>query len=415
MTTAGAASITAASSDTEIIEHVRAWLAGALPEEWIRAVQEEDSETIRVLRDATDEGHWFERLGTAGLATPSFPAQYGGLGLTPRQARLVTAQLSRHKTPRFRNLIGVNLAGPAILQWGTEQQKAQRLTEIGTHREIWCQLFSEPGAGSDLAGLATRAVRADDGWIINGSKIWSSMAHYAQWGFLLTRSDIDAPKHQGITVFMLNLDAAGITMRPLRHLTGDHEFNQVFFDDVFIPDDQRIGPVNGGWKVAQSVLMNERVSGSGEGATLPGTRTGRSVASVIEHYSPVQDPALRQRLAQAWLDETLIDFTNRRTTAMRRAGEPTGPQGSLSKLFSSEFRQRLHDLLLDLDGFDSVAWSAGDRWRRNSAWSFLRVRSGTIAGGTSEVQRSIIGERLLGLPKEPGLPASTPWKDIPRS
>jgi alkylation response protein AidB-like acyl-CoA dehydrogenase len=409
------ASITAESNDREITEFVRAWLADALPAAWLLAVDKEDSDTVRSLRDATDESEWFDRLGAAGLATPSFPVEYGGLGLSPRQTRLVNAQLSRYKTPRFRNLIGVSLAGPAILQWGTDQQKADRLRAIGTHREIWCQLFSEPGAGSDLAGLATRAVRDGDGWLINGSKIWSSMAHYAQWGFLLTRSSIDAPKHQGITVFMLKLDTPGITMRPLRHITGDHEFNQVFFDDVFIPDEHRIGPVNDGWRVTQTVLVNERISGSGEGASLPGTRTGRSVASVIEHFAPVTDPLLRQRLAQAWVDEKLNRLTNQRATALRRAGESSGPRGSITKLFSSEFLQRLQDLLLDLDGAASVAWSEDDRWRRNSAWAFLRVRARTIAGGTSEIQRNIIGERLLGLPKEPGLPSSTPWKDIPRS
>ena len=413
--TVNGASITAASSDAEVIEFVRAWLAKALPAEWVRAVEEEDADTIRVLRDATDVHEWFDRLGAAGLATSSWPVGYGGLGLTPKQERLVNAELGRHKTPRFWNHVGIGTAGPAILQWGTDQQKEERLKNIGTHREIWAQLFSEPGAGSDLAGLATRAVRDGGGWLVNGSKIWSSGAHRSDWGFLLARTDIDAPKHQGITVFMLKLDTPGITIRPLRHITGDHEFNQVFFDDVFIPDEHRIGPVNDGWRVTQTVLVNERISGSGEGASLPGTRTGRSVASVIEHFSPVTDPQLRQRLAQAWIDEKLIQLANQRATVMRRAGESSGPRGSLTKLFSSEFLQRLQDLLLDLDEADSVAWPEHDRWRRNSAWAFLRVRARTIAGGTSEIQRNIIGERLLGLPKEPGLPSDTPWKDIPRS
>jgi alkylation response protein AidB-like acyl-CoA dehydrogenase len=325
----------------------------------------------------------------------------------------VNAELGRYKTPRFWNHIGIGTAGPAILQWGTDQQRSDRLKNVGTHREIWCQLFSEPGAGSDLAGLATRAVRDGDGWLVNGSKIWSSGAHRSDWGFLLTRTDIDAPKHQGITVFMLKMDTPGITVRPLRHITGDHEFNQLFFDNVYIPDEHRIGPVNDGWRVTQTVLINERVGG--EGASLPGTRTGRSVASVIEHFSPVTDPQLRQRLAQAWIDERLLRLTNQRATALRRAGEKATQQASITKLYSSEFLQRLQDLLLDLDGADAVAWSEGDRWRRNSAWAFLRVRARTIAGGTSEIQRNIIGERLLGLPKEPALPSDTPWKDIPRS
>lgn len=413
--TGNGAGITAASSDAEVTEYVRAWLARALPAEWVRAVEEGDADTIRVLREATDPNEWFDQLGGAGLATSSWPLEYGGLGLTVRQERRVNAELGRYKTPRFWNHVGIGTAGPAVLQWGTDQQKEARLKNIGTHREIWAQLFSEPGAGSDLAGLATRAVRDGDGWLLNGSKIWSSGAHRSDWGFLLARSNIDAPKHQGITVFMLKLDTPGITIRPLRHITGDHEFNQLFFDDVYMPDEHRIGPVNDGWRVTQTVLVNERISGSGEGASLPGTRTGRSVASVIEHFSPVTDPQLRQRLAQAWIDEKLIALTNQRATALRRAGEKATQQASIMKLYSSEFLQRLQDLLLDLDGANAVAWPEDDRWRRNSAWAFLRVRARTIAGGTSEIQRNIIGERLLGLPKEPGLPSSTPWKDIPRS
>jgi alkylation response protein AidB-like acyl-CoA dehydrogenase len=408
------ATISTASSDTEIVEYVRAWLADALPAEWVRAVEEDDSATIRALREATDEHEWFDRLGAAGLATSAWPAEYGGRGLTPRQQRLVNVELGRYKTPRFTNHIGIGTAGPAILQWGTEQQRQDRLKNIGTHREIWCQLFSEPGAGSDLAGLAARAVRDGDGWVLSGSKIWSSGAHRSDWGFLLTRTDIDAPKHQGITLFMLRMDTPGITIRPLRHITGDHEFNQLFFDNVVIPDEHRIGPVNEGWRVTQTVLINERKSGAGEGASLPGSRTGRSVSSVIEHFSPIASPELRQRLAQMWIDERLIALTNQRVAALRRTGEKVD-HASIMKMYSSEFMQRLQDLLLDLDGADAIAWPEGDRWRHNSAWAFLRVRSRTIAGGTSEVMRNIIGERLLGLPKEPGPPASTPWKDIPRS
>jgi alkylation response protein AidB-like acyl-CoA dehydrogenase len=413
--TVKSATISAESSDAQIVEHVRSWLRDALPAEWVRAAEEGDAETIRALRDATDEHEWFGRLGAAGLATSSWPVEYGGLGLLPKQERLVNAELGRYKTPRFWNHVGIGTAGPAILQWGTDEQRAARLPNVGTHREIWCQLFSEPGAGSDLAGLATRADRDGDGWLLNGSKIWSSGAHKSDWGFLLARTNIDAPKHQGITVFMLKMTAPGITVRPLRHITGDHEFNQLFFDNVYIPDEHRIGPVNDGWRVTQTVLINERISGAGEGATLPGTRTGRSVASVIEHFSPVSDPHLRQRVAQVWIEERLIQLTNQRAAALRRSGAPAGQQASIMKLYSSEFLQRLQDLLLDLDGPGSVAWAPGDRWRRNSAWAFLRVRARTIAGGTSEIQRNIIGERLLGLPKEPGLPGDTPWKDIPRS
>jgi alkylation response protein AidB-like acyl-CoA dehydrogenase len=409
-------SIDQTSTEDEVRVYVAEWLEGHLPAAWAGAIHSGDAAALREARELVPPAEWFDELGAAGLVTPDWPAEHGGLGLTSKQARVVNVELSRYKTPRFYNPIGINLAGPAILHWGTEEQKAARLTPIGTHREIWCQLFSEPGAGSDLAGLATRSARTDDGgWFLNGSKIWSSFAHRAAWGLILTRSDPDKPKHSGITAFLLDMSTPGITVRPLRHITGDHEFNQVFFDDVYVPDSQRLGPVNEGWRVAQSILMNERTGGSGQGAALPGTVSGRSVDELIAHHSPVTDPDLRRRLAQMWIEGRLIQLTNQRTANIRRAGQKAGPEGSITKLYASEYSQRLQDLAIDLEGFKGVAWPVEDRWLKNTAWSFLRVRSKTIAGGTSEVQRNIIGERLLGLPREPGVPGSTPWKDIPRS
>jgi alkylation response protein AidB-like acyl-CoA dehydrogenase len=407
--------IDSTNSEDEVRCYVVDWLESTLPPEWVRAIHEGDAEALHKARELVDLDEWFGKLGAAGLVTPDWPINGGGLALMPLQARVVREELSRYKTPRFFNPIGINLAGPALLRWGTEEQKAARLPRIGTHHDVWCQLFSEPGAGSDLAGLAAMAVRSGDGWTINGSKIWSSFAHLAAWGLLLARSNPDKPKHEGITAFILDMKSPGITIRPLRHITGDHEFNQVFFDDVRIPDSCRLGPVDEGWKVAQSVLMNERTADSGQGAALPGTVTGRSVEGLIARHSPVPDPQLRRRLAQMWIEAQLIRLTNQRAAARRRASQSAGPEASATKLYASEHTQRLHDLAIDLEGLHGVASPADDRWLKNTAWSFLRVRSKTIAGGTSEVQRNIIGERVLGLPREPGLPRSTPWRDIPRS
>jgi alkylation response protein AidB-like acyl-CoA dehydrogenase len=211
------------------------------------------------------------------------------------------------------------------------------------------------------------------------------------------------------------MDAPGVTVRPLRQLTGDAEFTEVFFDDARVDDSLRLGPVNDGWRVTQSVLMSERQSISGGSAALPGTVTGRSVLALIRRHAPLSDPILRQRLAQAYIEDRLVSMTNQRAAARRRAGQLPGPEGSITKLFFSEHTQRVQELAVDLEGASGQAWPEGDRWLQNTAWSFLRVRSKTIAGGTSEVQRNILGERVLGLPKEPELDRSIPWSEVRRS
>ena len=312
-------SIDNSSTQDEVRAYLVDWLESHLPAEWVRAIKDGDAEALKKVRDHVPVDEWFDGLAAARLVAPDWPVEYGGLGLTGDQRRVVSTELSRYKTPRFFNPIGINLVGPALLRWGTEEQKAAHLRPIASHREIWCQLFSEPGAGSDLAGLATMSTRADGGgWLINGSKIWSSFAHLADWGIILTRSDPDRPKHEGVTVFLLDMKTPGITIRPLRHITGDHEFNQTFYDDVAVPDSARLGPVNEGWTVAQTMLMNERTAG-GQGAALPGTVSGRSVSGVIAHHTPVTDPELRRRLAQMWIEDQLIQLTNKRIVSRRRA------------------------------------------------------------------------------------------------
>jgi alkylation response protein AidB-like acyl-CoA dehydrogenase len=398
-----------------VVADVERFLHDELPADWLAAIERDDADALAAARGQLDLGPWWVHLADAGFVTPAWPEQHGGLGAAPRVVGAIAHTLSRFKVPRFTNPVGVDLVGPALLQWGTDEQKERFLRPIARHQEIWCQLFSEPGAGSDLAGLATRATPDGDAWTVTGQKVWTSLGDVASYGLLLARTDPGAPKHRGITVFLMSMHEPGVTVRPLRQLTGDAEFTEVFFDDARVDDSLRLGPVNDGWRVTQSVLMSERQSISGGGAALPGTVTGRSVVGLIRRHAPVSDPMHRQRLAQMYIEDRLVSLTNQRAAARRRAGQRPGPEGSITKLFFSEHTQRVQELAVDLEGTSGQAWPDGDRWLQNTAWSFLRVRSKTIAGGTSEVQRSILGERVLGLPKEPELDRSIPWSEVRRS
>jgi alkylation response protein AidB-like acyl-CoA dehydrogenase len=398
-----------------VVAEADRYVRSQLPEPWVTAVDREDLDALVASRRSVDPDALWARIGAGGFLTPSWSVEHGGLGVSPRAAAGVSRVLARYKMPSFRNVVGVDLVGPALLRWGGEEQKERYLLPIARHQEIWCQLFSEPGAGSDLAGLATRASFEGDAWVLHGQKVWTSLADVASFGLLLARTDPAAPKHRGITAFVLPMDADGVTVRPLRQITRDAEFCEVFMDDVVIDDSKRLGPVDEGWRVATSVLMNERSSVSGTGAALPGTVTGRSVEALITRHAPVKDPALRERLVQAYIEDRLVRFTNQRAAARRRSGQPSGPEGSISKLFFSEHTQRLQNLAVDLEGLGGQAWRAEDGWSQRTAWSFLRVRSKTIAGGTSEIQRNILGERILGLPKEREVDRDVPWSQVARS
>jgi alkylation response protein AidB-like acyl-CoA dehydrogenase len=398
-----------------VVAEVDRFVRELLPADWVSAVDRDDPATLATIRSNADAEELWTRVADAGYVAPTWPKEYGGLGVAPRVAGAIGRALGRYKMPRFDNPVGVDLAGPAIMNWGTDEQKERYLLPIARNQEIWCQLFSEPGAGSDLAGLATRAIRDGDTWTVNGQKVWTSLGHLASFGLLLARTNPDVPKHKGITAFLMPMKHPGVTVRPLRQITGDGEFCEVFFDDARIADSMRLGPVDEGWRVAISILMNERHQGSGSGAAMPGTVAGRSIGALIRRYAPVTDPVLRQRLAQLYIEDRLVSMTNQRAAARRRAGQPTGPEASVTKLFFSEHTQRLQNLAVDLEGPAAQAWEDGDRWLQNTVWSFLRVRSKTIAGGSSEVQRNILGERVLGLPKEPEVDRSIPWSEVRRS
>jgi alkylation response protein AidB-like acyl-CoA dehydrogenase len=288
---------------------------------------------------------------------------------------------------------------------------------MAQHREIWCQLFSEPSAGSDVATLATRAVRDGDEWIVNGQKVWTTLAHMARWGMLVARTDPDAPKHKGLTYFIVDMHAPGVEVRPLRQMTGDSEFNEVFFTDVRIPDSMRCGDVGNGWAVATETLMNERVALSGDGSVGGGNVGGGAVDDLIRKAKADgqwNDTVLRHKLVQLAIEGRINKISNLRAAAARTGGKRPGPEGSITKLFQAEYNKRLQVVAMEMLGASATAWREGDQANGSAVRGFLRSRANTIEGGTSEIMRNILGERVLGLPKEPANDRDIPWTEIPR-
>jgi alkylation response protein AidB-like acyl-CoA dehydrogenase len=283
-----------------------------------------------------------------------------------------------------------------------------------TTEELWCQLFSEPGSGSDLAGLGTRAARDGDDWIVNGQKVWTSLAHRASVGLLLARTHPDLPKHKGLTVFIVDMRTPGVEVRPLRQMTGDAEFNEVFLTDVRIPDHRRVGHAGDGWRVATTTLMNERVviANAGSGRTGLGGSGVEKLLAVAK--AGAVEPQLRDELVLRLIDGQVIRWTNMRARAARRAGTP-GPEGSITKLSFGLHNRRLQETALRVQGLSSIAWEPGDDQAPELVRGFLRAQANTIEGGTANVLRNIIGEKVLGLPREPGPPSSTPWSQLPRN
>ena len=310
---------------------------------------------------------------------------------------------------RYEEFIGYYLARPTLLAWGTDEQKDRYVGAIDRTEEIWCQLFSEPGSGSDLAGLSTRAVRDGDEWVVDGQKVWSSLAHEADYGLLLARTDPDQPKHKGITYFICDMRLPGIEVRPLVQITGESEFNEVFLDGVRIPDSCRLGPLNEGWRVAMSTLMNERTvfTISPEGT---GRGTADDLVDLAKRLGRTDDPVVRDQLMRLLATDRALAWTLLRADADPEANG--GAASSVAKLLSSELSQRITTAAIDLSGPAGVAWEAPGQ--PLLVREFLQARSLTIAGGTSEIQRNILGERILGLPREPEPDRNLPWRQIAR-
>ena len=408
----------ASLTDEQLRARVVEWLRENLPPRWVQAIDEDDAMKLRAARSEIDYDDWCARLGEAGWATPTWPAEYGFPGLSGSQARIVSEELNRYKVPRSFNIIGIGMGGPTIMHWGTEEQKQRLLKPMAKHTEIWCQLFSEPGSGSDVASLATRAVRDGDEWVVNGQKVWTTLAHMAKWGLLVARTDPDQPKHKGLSYFIVDMKAPGVEVRPLKQITGDAEFNEVFFTDVRIPDSMRLGPEGEGWMVATTTLMNERAALSGAGSASDQNVGGGPIDAVValaQQNGTARDAEVRQRLVQAIIEGRVIKMTNLRAGAARKAGHQPGPEGSITKLFQAEYNRRLQNLAVDILGADGMAWDRGDEQTAATIRGFLRSRANTIEGGTSEIMRNILGERVLGLPKEPSVDRDIPWKDVKRS
>jgi alkylation response protein AidB-like acyl-CoA dehydrogenase len=355
-----------------------------------------------------------------GLAWIHFDRGYGGLGLSPKYQAQVDPRLRAAGAPHpgFVNPIGHGMGAPTVYSWGSEAQKQRYLRPMFTGEEVWCQLFSEPGAGSDVAGLASKAVRDGDEWIINGQKVWTTLAHLARWGMIVARSDAEAEKHKGLSYFVVDMHAPGVEVRPLRQMTGDAEFNEVYFTDVRIPDSERLGEVGDGWRVSLTTLMNERVSIGG--AIAP--RGGGSIAMAVKLYKERGgSAATRDALMKLWVSAEAARLTNIRASNNRKMGTP-GPEGSVGKIASAELNKSIFEFCVDLLGAEGMLYDEYTMRRPESAMdlstpqrAFLRSRANSIEGGTSEVMRNILGERVLGLPGDVRVDKGKSWLEVPRN
>jgi len=399
----------------EAAARTRTWVSEHVPEAWREAAVDGGAEAIRRVRSRSAYEEWYPTFATAGLVVPTWPVEYGGLDVGPSVARAIEGELRPFNLGRL-NPLGLNLAAPALFAHGTEDQRLRYLPPIVRNEERWCQLFSEPGAGSDLASLAMRAERDGDEWVLTGQKVWTTWAHVSDWGVGLARTDPDVPKRKGITYFLIDLRAPGVEVRPLRHITGEVDFNEVFLTDVRVPDAQRVGAPGEGWKVANATLSGERqmVSGSGSGGVdrIGGSGAERVIRTARERGRWGTDPVLRQRLVAVWSEERIRGWTNQRVRAGLKAGRPPGPESSVGKVHQGELNQRIQLLATDVLGADAMAWDGDMPYE---VTGMLRSRANTIEGGTTEVNKNVIGERVLGLPREPDPWSGAPWREVPRS
>jgi alkylation response protein AidB-like acyl-CoA dehydrogenase len=357
-----------------------------------------------------------------GLAWVHFPEGYGGLGLSPKLQKLVNETLWRAGAPHAasRNPIGHGMGAPTVVTHGSDAQKRRYLRPLFTNEEIWCQLFSEPGAGSDVASLATRAVRDGDEWVLNGQKVWTTLAHVARFGMIVARTEPNAPKHKGLTYFVVDMHASGVEVRPLYQITGEAEFNEVYFSDVHIADAERLGEVGEGWRVSLTTLMNERVAIGGQAPP----RGSGFIGELLKVYGRTgpHDAATRDRVMALWTRAEVLRLTNNRAGQQRAVGTP-GPEGSIGKLASAELHKDITSCAVDLEGADGMLFPEGYPMARpetTALWrsaqqSFLRSRANSIEGGTTEIMKNILAERVLGLPGDVRVDKDKPWVDVPRS
>lgn len=385
-------------------------------------------ELIEFRKDGQDLQEFWGKQFDLGLAWVQFPEGSGGLGLNPKYQLQITEKLRNEgisQQNRIANILGVGMGAPTIMEYGTPEQIQKYLRPMFTAEEIWCQLFSEPGSGSDLASLSTRAVDDGDGYIVNGQKVWTTLGHLAKWGLLVTRTDPDAPKHRGLTFFIVDMESEGVEVRPLRQITGEAEFNEVYFTDTKIPKENILGGLGEGWRVSLATLMNERVAIGGNVRERGSGAPGHLVQ--LWKDKGLEDPIQKDKLIELWIQQEAVRLTNIRASELREKGTP-GPEGSTSKLYEAEINKASYEFGMELLGNDGLLFPRGyaltqpelnfdnDTFGFTDTQSlFLRSRANSIEGGTSEIMRNIIAERVLGLPGEQKLDKDKPWKDIPRS
>jgi alkylation response protein AidB-like acyl-CoA dehydrogenase len=358
-----------------------------------------------------------------GLAWVHFPVGHGGLGLNPKLQKLINERVYAEGAPNpmYRNPIGHGMCGPTVVVWGSDEQKQRYLRPLFTGEEVWCQLFSEPGSGSDFAGLSSKGVRDGEEWIVNGQKVWTTLAHLSRWGLLVVRTDAEAVKHAGLTAFVVDMQAPGVEVRPLRQMTGEAEFNEVYFTDVRISDAEMLGNPGDGWRVSLTTLMNERVS---IGGTIPQKGSG-TIQALTSTWAKLpaerQDSATRDDVMKLWSRAEVLRLTNIRANQMRKMGDP-GPEGSIGKMASANLNKDIYAKVMDLLGADGMLYGSYEMVRPETAMgfdtmqkAFLRSRANSIEGGTTEVMLNILGERVLGLPGDVRVDRDVPWSKVPRN
>jgi len=356
----------------------------------------------------------------AGLAWVHFPEGEGGLGLAPNLQTVANRVLADGgaPSPYYRNPIGYGMGAPTIVSHGTDAQKARYLRPLFTGEEVWCQLFSEPGAGSDVAGLATKAIKDGDEWVVNGQKVWTTLAHLAKWGMLVARTDPDQPKHKGLTYFVVDMEQEGVEVRPLRQMTGEAEFNEVYFTDARVPDDERLGDIGEGWRVSLTTLMNERVS---IGGTVPPKESGPIAVAKQALLDGESTATERDAFMQLWVRSEVHRLTNIRASQNRKSGTP-GPEGSVGKMASADLNKDIYAFTMNLMGPSGMLYGTYDLDQPETSMAFsspqkafLRSRANSIEGGTTEVMKNILGERVLGLPGDVRTDKDISWTDVPRN
>ncbi len=358
-----------------------------------------------------------------GLAWVHFPEGHGGLGLNPKMQKLVNERIYAEGAPNpmYRNPIGHGMCGPTVAVWGSDAQKQRYLRPLFTGEEVWCQLFSEPGSGSDFAGLSSKGVRDGDEWIVNGQKVWTTLAHLSRWGLLVVRTDPEAVKHAGLTAFVVDMHAPTVEVRPLRQMTGEAEFNEVYFTDTRIPAAEMLGSPGDGWRVSLTTLMNERVS---IGGTMPARGSG-TIAGLVSTWKQLpgdrKDAATLDNVMKLWIRAEVIRLTNIRANQNRKMGDP-GPEGSIGKMAGADLNKDIYAQVVDLMGADGMLYGSYEMIRPETAMAFetmqkafLRSRANTIEGGTTEVMKNILGERVLGLPGDVRVDREIPWSQVPRN